>query len=276
MKIYHLKKQIFLVAAVIIFAANIFAQNIKLSTEEDLAEDMKIVPCKYEERLDAAKKLFVKMGAKETDVSTETFKNLKNLVVKVKGKSDETIVIGAHYDKVKEGCGAIDNWTGIIIIANLYKSLSQFSTDKSYIFVAFDQEEAGLLGSKAMVKAIPKDSYPQYCSMVNFDSFGFAAPQSPSNMSNSKMTKLAKDTAKELGVDFADAAIQDADADSSSFNAKKIPAITFDGLSSNWQKYLHSANDKIENVNMKSVYLGYRFALSYLAKIDSLDCKAFK
>ena len=259
-----------------IFVIDLNAQSLKLSTEEELLADMKTVPCKYEERLESVKKLFIKMGAKESDISTEKFKEGENLIVKKKGETGETIVIGAHYDKVKEGCGAIDNWTGIVIIANIYKALAQFSTNKSYVFVAFDKEEAGLLGSKAMVKAIPKENYPQICSMVNLDSFGFAVPQAPSNMSNSKMTKLAKETAKEMEINFADAAIENADADSSSFLDKKIPAITFDGLSDKWQNYLHSSNDNLGNVNMKSVFIGYRFTLSYIAKIDSLDCKAFR
>lgn len=269
-------KNILIVLLVALLIGNIYGQSAKISTEDEIKENINLAPCKSEERMENVKKLFVSMGAKDDDISTEKFKEGENLVIRKKGNSDEMIIIGAHYDKVKDGCGAIDNWTGIVIIANLYKTLSQFSTNKSYKFVAFDKEEAGLLGSKAMVKAIPKENYPQFCSMVNIDSFGFAAPQSPSNMANSKMIKLAKETAKEMKIDFADAAIGDADADSSSFLDKKIPAITFDGLSGNWQKFLHTSNDKIENINSQSVYLGYRFILNYIAKIDALGCGAFK
>jgi hypothetical protein len=276
MNLSHLTKIIVSALAVLILAGNNYAQSVKVSTESEIAEDMKSVPCKSEERLEGVKKLFAKMGAKPEEISIEKFKDLENLVVRSKGKTDETIVVGAHYDKSKDGCGAIDNWTGIVIIANLYKTIWQFSTDKSCVFVAFDKEEVGLLGSKAMVKAIPKENYSQYCSMVNVDSFGFSVPQSPANMSNSKMVKLAKEVSKEMKIEFANAVIENANADSSSFLEKKIPAITFVGLSDNWEKYLHSPNDKIQNVNMTSVYLGYRYILNYLVKIDTMDCKAFK
>ncbi|MGI8556236.1 MAG: M28 family metallopeptidase [Pyrinomonadaceae bacterium] len=269
-------KNILIILLIAFSVAQIYAQNANVSTADEIKEDINVVPCKSEERQAGVKKLFIKMGAKENEISTEKFKDGENLVIKKKGNSDETVIIGAHYDKVKEGCGAIDNWTGIVIIANIYKTLSQFPTNKSYVFVAFDKEEAGLLGSKALVSVMPKENFSQICSMVNIDSFGFTAPQSPRNLSNSKMVKLAKDTAKEMQVDFADSAIENADADSSSFLAKKIPAITFDGLSNNWQKFLHTSNDKLENINPASVFVGYRFVLNYVVKIDALGCHDFK
>lgn len=267
---------VWLILSLLVFAGNAVSQTVIISTEDDIKANVALAPCKSQERLKNVKMLFAQMGVKESEISTEKFREGENLVVEKKGSSAETIIVSAHYDKVQDGCGAIDNWTGIVIIANLYKTFAQLSTNKSYKFVAFDKEELGLLGSRAMVKAIPKENYPQICSVVNIDSFGFAMPHSPRNMSNSKMTKLAKSTAEEMKIDFADAAIEDADADSSSFLAKKIPAITFDGLSNNWQKFLHSSNDKVENVNPQSVYIGYRFTLNYLAKIDALDCGVFK
>ncbi len=276
MKFYNLKTNVFLTFLTVLLIGNVFGQNFKISTQEQISEDIQLAPCTSAGRLEAVKKLIIKMGAKESDISTEKFREGENLVVKKKGSSDETIIIGAHYDKIDAGCGAIDNWTGIVIMANLYKTLSQFATKKSYLFVAFDKEEIGLLGSKAMVKAIPKENLLQYCAMVNMDSFGFAMPQSPSNMSNSKMVKLAKETAKEMKFQFEDASILNADADSSSFLARKIPAITFDGLSNDWQKYLHTKNDKISNINMQSVFIGYQFILVYVTKIDGTTCSEFR
>lgn len=274
----HLKVKInfFSCFLILLIIGNTFGQNSVVSTEDQIKENIALAPCKSKDRLNEVKKLFQSMGADEEKFSTEKFKEGENLIVKLKGKSDETVVIGAHYDKVDEGCGAIDNWTGIVIIANIYKTLSQLSPQKSYVFAAFDQEEKGLLGSKAMVKGIPKENFAQYCSMINVDSFGFASPQAADNMSSPKMIKAARNLAKEIQFSFADAPINNADADSSSFVAKKIPAITFHGLSNDWAKYLHSSNDKIENVNVKSVYLGYRFTLAFIGKVDEAACAEFK
>ena len=260
------------------FSAQTFGQdaNSMVSTAEAVTETVKLVPCKNAERFETVKKLFVQMGAKEEAVTVEKFDKdkISNIVVKVKGKSDETIVVGAHYDEIGDGsCGAIDNWTGISIIAHIYKSLSKFNVEKSYIFVAFDQEEKGLFGSEAMAKAIPKENREKYCAMVNFDSFGFSMPFILGNASNSKVTKLAKDFAKENNFKMSDVVIDGADADSSSFKSHSIPAITFSGLDNKWQNYLHSKNDQLDKINMSSVYIGYRFGLMFIAKLDSIGCK---
>lgn len=252
------------------------AQNPRIANQDDIEDDLQLAPCKANERREAVKKLFLKMGAKEDDVFVESFDKGTNLTVRIKGKTDETIIVGAHYDKVAEGCGAIDNWTGIVILAHLYKTISQYQTDKSYVFAAFDKEEDGLLGSKAMLKTIPKENYSKYCAMVNIDSFGFTAPQAADNMSAPEMVRLAKKVGDRLQVPFKDADIVGADADSSSFQRKKIPAITFHGLAYNWRNFLHSSNDKLENVNARSVYIGYRFVLEYIIELENLGCREFK
>jgi Zn-dependent M28 family amino/carboxypeptidase len=276
--IKNLLKNLFLIF-VLSFSTQTLAQqtNSPLSTEEQIAENVKLVPCDSKKRLEAVKELFEKLGAKKEDISVERFDKDKiaNVVVKKKGKTEDTIIVGAHYDKVKDGCGAIDNWTGIVILAHLYRTLNLVETEKSYIFVAFDQEEVGLLGSDAMAKAIPKEKRPQYCSMVNLDSFGFAFPQVLENVSSSELISVAKKLAKESDFPFAKASIFTAEADSLSFKKRDIPAITFHGLDENWQKYIHSNNDKLEKINMTSVYLGYRFGLSFLMRLDKLSCIEF-
>jgi len=262
------------------FAIQSFGQqpDSVVSTKESVEESVKLVPCKNKERFEAVKKLFSQMGAKDDEITIEKFDKdrISNVVVKKKGKSDETIVIGAHYDKTEAGCGAIDNWTGISIIAHLFKTLRQIETERSYIFVAFDQEEKGLLGSVAMTKAIPKENLKQYCAMVNFDSFGFTSPFSLQGASSPKMVSVAKKLAEENKFKFIDAADEEAGADSSSFKSRDIPAITFSGLDGNWRNYLHSKNDQIGKINMSSVYIGYRFGLVFIAKIDSMGCKEIK
>jgi len=258
-------------------AASAQTAETQYATDDELREDLKLGPCKNSERLEAVKKFFQKMGAAESDISAERIKDVQNVIVTKKGKTDETVIIGAHYDKVSNGCGAIDNWTGIVIIGNLYRTLRASDTEKTYLFVAFDKEEIGLVGSAAMAKSIPKEKRASYCSMVNLDSFGFTYPQVLANASDSKMTAAAKDLAAEIKMPFSSASLAGvADADSSSFVAKGIPAITFHGLSNKWQQYLHSSNDKLENINVSSVRVGYNFLLLYVKKIDSLGCGTFR
>ncbi|MDQ4122852.1 MAG: M28 family metallopeptidase [Acidobacteriota bacterium] len=259
---------------VLILSNQAFAQNSIISTPEQIEESVKSAPCDSEKRLEAVQQLFEKLGAKKDDIVIEKFDKdrISNLVVRKKGKTDETIIVGGHYDKTPDGCGVIDNWTGISIVAHLYRTIAQIETQKSYIFVAFDKEEKGLLGSEEMAKAIPKEKRSSYCSMVNLDSFGLGAPQALRNASDPALISIAKKLAKEAKIPFADASIGNADSDSSSFNKRGIPAISIHGLSNNWQNYLHTSSDQIKNVNMSSVYFGYRFGLSYIAELDAKPC----
>jgi Zn-dependent M28 family amino/carboxypeptidase len=246
----------------------------RTSTEAELKEDLN-GPCKNTERLDAVKKLFVKMGAPESEIKSDKTNDVQNVVFTKKGKTSETVVIGAHYDKVSSGCGIIDNWSGIVILAHLMRTISDTETQKTYIFAAFDREEEGLKGSKVMAKAIPKESRANYCSMVNLDSFGLGYPVVLENASSSKMTKLAKELGTELKVQVTPIDVPGADSDSSSFKDKDIPAITLSALSSQWPQYMHSSNDKLENVIPGSVRVGYRFALEYVTRIDTGACNMF-
>lgn len=268
--------QCFSIFLVLILSLPIAAQTTKFSTEEEIKKDINAVVCKNDERLEAVKKLFQNAGATDAEMKVEKAKSVENLIVTLKGKTEETVVIGAHYDKVAAGCGAIDNWTGIVILANLYRTMKDFSTQKTYVFAAFGKEELGLLGSDEMARSIPKEKRENYCAMINFDSFGFTYPQAMSNISDGKLIELAKETAKELNLPFGKAAIELASSDSDSFRQQKIPGISFHGMSGNWQNYLHSAADKVENVNAKSVYIGYRYGLIYLSKVDAKGCGDFR
>jgi Zn-dependent M28 family amino/carboxypeptidase len=264
--------------AVLSISALAFAQTdtAKPSLDDEIKADLELGPCKNDERLAAVKNLFLKLGASETDITIEKFKDVQNVVLVKKGKTDETVVIGAHYDKVSAGCGIIDNWSGIVLLARMYKALKNTETQKTYIFAAFDREETGLEGSAAMVKAIPKEKRASYCSMINLDSFGLGYPVVLENASSPKMVKLAKDMGAELKVTVTPITVPGANSDSSSFKNKDIPAITLSALSGKWPEFMHTSKDKRENTMAASVRVGYYFGLEFVNRVESSPCGIFK
>jgi Zn-dependent M28 family amino/carboxypeptidase len=248
------------------------------STKEAVSESIKAVPCDRDLRLEGVRKLFLAAGATVDDIKIEKFDKdkISNLVVRKKGKTSETVVIGAHYDRTSDGCGVTDNWSGVTIISHIFGTLRPLTTNKSYTFVAFDREEEGLKGSRAMVKEIPDAERDNVCSMVNFDSFGQAYPMALKNASSTKLLDLAEDLAKQSKITFNSVTIEGASSDSEAFREKKIPAITMSGLGSNWTEILHSGNDKLDKVNMDSIYLGYRFGLLFISKVEAATCGSFR
>lgn len=249
---------------------------LKLSTPEQFKEEFAAVPCRNEERFAAVKTLLEGAGVPPSDISTDKYKDVENLVVIKKGESEERIVVGAHYDKVSEGCGAVDNWTGIVTLSHLYRTLKDIPLKKTLVFVAFGKEEKGLVGSRAMTKAIDKEQAARYCAMVNIDSLGMGPPQVAENMSTGKMRELAAGLAKEMKMPFGSAGIGGADADSSPFMSKHIPAVTIHGMNGEWESILHTHNDQSSKVNPLSVYMGYRLALAMIARVDASPCAAYR
>jgi len=250
----------------------------QFSSKEIVEASIKQVPCESEKRLDGVVNLFTSLGVPKADIAIEKFDKdkIQNVVLRKKGSTDETIVIGAHYDKVSAGCGVTDNWAGVVILAHIYKTVAKFDTKKSYVFVAFDKEEEGLKGSAQMVKAMTEEQRASTCSMVNFDGFGQGLPMALANASSPKMLKLAEALAKENNFKFLAPTIEGASSDSASFIPKKIPAITISGFGSTSMEIMHSAADKVDKVKIDSIYYGYRFGVTYLAKLEAAQCGDFK
>jgi Zn-dependent M28 family amino/carboxypeptidase len=218
----------------------------------------------------------MRMGASASEITTTRFPGAENLVVKRSGSTDETILIGAHYDFTDLGCGAIDNWSGIVAMSHVYKSIRALEQKKTVLFIAFDNEEKGLVGAQAMANAITKEDLPRYCAMINIDSFGLAQPFAMSNTSSRSLIRVAEDAASMLQLPFHSAPINGADADSSAFLARKIPSVTFAGIGSDWFSVLHTVKDQKEKVDPRSVYVGYRLALAVWNRVDQAPCDAFR
>lgn len=247
------------------------------STPEQIQEDIKAVPCRSNaERLEGVKALFMKMGAPASDISVEKLNSVENVVLRKQGSTPELIVVGAHYDKVSHGCGAVDNWTGIVAIAHIYKTIKDVPLKKTVLFVGFGREEEGLIGSRAMVKAIAKEDLGRYCAMINIDSLGLGVPQVETGISSKKLVARAAELARRMEMPFQQGTIREGDTDSSSFLERKIPAIALHALSNEWQKVLHSHDDKVSKVNTMSVFLGYRLALALFGEVEISACDAFR
>ena len=110
-----------------------------------------------------------------------------NIVGLVEGSDpqlkNEYIVIGAHYDHIGYELkkdkkiiypGADDNASGVAAIIELAKYFNkpENKTKRSIIFIAFDAEESGLLGSKHYVKTIDETLRKNIKAMFSFDMVG--------------------------------------------------------------------------------------------------------
>lgn len=102
-----------------------------------------------------------------TDATVEYFPHSAwdqpSIILTLKGKSDETIVLGGHQDSINGSFGgaaatapgADDNASGISTITEVIRILadSSYQPEKTIKFMAYAAEEVGLLGSKEIAKS---------------------------------------------------------------------------------------------------------------------------
>ena len=75
-----------------------------------------------------------------------------NVIGVSKGKSEETIIIGAHRDTLGTLEGAQDNASGTASMLELARILTKEDHYYTYMFISFDAEEIGLKGSEAFAR----------------------------------------------------------------------------------------------------------------------------
>ena len=77
---------------------------------------------------------------------------------------DEIYIVGAHYDSVGSP-GADDNASGVAGVLEAARILSQYESDATIVFIAFDREEDGLFGSYAYAQSHAGDNIQGMISM---------------------------------------------------------------------------------------------------------------
>jgi Iap family predicted aminopeptidase len=244
----------------------------KLVPQKELEEELCSVPSSNPSRELFMAKLFIQAGAKPeevqkqaVDISTEPAHNI--YIVKP-GKTKEIIVIGAHLDHVSEGQGIIDDWTGACLVTNIYQTIKDLPTYHTIIFIGFADEEKGLVGSKAYIRALEKNTKALHKAMINLECLGVGESLVWSNGSDKMLIDKAYSVAKNETLPLSEHILYSVGADSNSFREVGIPAITIDGLPKDKFSFIHSSEDKCENINQKFYYDSYRLAVSYLLEID--------
>jgi len=61
----------------------------------------------------------------------------------------EIYIVGAHYDTIAGSPGACDNAASVATVLEAARALSQFVFEATIVFIAFDREEQGMIGSEA-------------------------------------------------------------------------------------------------------------------------------
>jgi hypothetical protein len=228
---------------------------------------------KNEERAAEIRKLFQEAGCDPRNYSEQPIlsSKLPNLICELPGASKQTAVVGAHFDNRGPGEGAIDNWSGSSLLPSLYETLRASPRRLSFRFIAFTDEERGLIGSRDYVQHLSREERAAILLNVNIDSLWLAGPvRAWTVRSDDVLTTTAAIVADRLKLQIGgDALDRRYDSDAAAFMAWKIPVIDFHSLTRDSLHLLHSKKDNRAAIDAKSYYDQYRFLAAYLAELDA-------
>jgi Zn-dependent M28 family amino/carboxypeptidase len=197
-------------------------------------------------------------------------KLLPNVVCVLPGETDSTIIVGAHYDKVAQGDGVVDNWSGASLLPSLFESLHTQPRRHTFIFIGFTSEEDGLLGSKYYVSHLPAEKLAKTEAMVNMDSLGLTPTKVWVSHSDPTLLSDLEHVAQQFKLPLEGVNVEDVGtSDGESFAKKKIPRITIHSVTQETLPILHSARDTLDAIQPNAYYDSYRLIAAYLVYLDT-------
>jgi hypothetical protein len=195
-------------------------------------------------------------------------KTVRNVVALLPGKdrsvSDETVILGAHYDHLGFGGrssmspqsvgeihnGADDNASGTAGLIELAAALAKDKPEprRSYLFIAFAGEELGLNGSQHWTRN-PTRSIEKSVAMLNMDMIGRLSGNQivmAGIGTSPAFPELVKNAATHSGIEVKTTQSGYGTSDHTSFYVSNIPVLFFfSGLHSDY----HRPSDDTDKIN---------------------------
>ena len=224
-----------------------------------------------DERRMTLMRLFVDAGCRDgrLEIQPVTKADAPNVICTLPGKTDDIIVVGAHFDRVNKGEGVADNWSGASLLPSLYQSLNLQPRRHTFVFIGFSDEEEGFIGSGFYVDHLADKKLASVKAMVNIDTLGLDSTRVWASNSNSDLVSLLKQVARttRLPIDVMNVDGM-GDSDEKSFKKRDVPVITLHSVTLENFKILHSTWDRFAAIKMDDYYDSYNLIAAYLATLD--------
>jgi Zn-dependent M28 family amino/carboxypeptidase len=239
----------------------------KLLPQDTLIERLKAAPLKNPERARELEAMFRQAGCEPSDQAVKGLKE-PNVICIQPGSTDAVIVVGGHLDKVADGTGVVDDWSGASMLPSLYQSLAGQQRAHTFVFIGFAGEEEGLVGSQFYVKQLTPEQRKRIAAMVNLECLGVTPTKVWVSRSEPMLVRMLVATAQSQKLPLSGVNVEKVGTDDAQSFGNKIPHITIHSLTQDTWPILHSDKDRFAAINKDFYYDSYRIIAGYLALLD--------
>lgn len=234
----------------------------------EILQHFKEMPSSDGERAATIKALFIEEGCNGSLLQEQAVEgaDAPNITCLLRGESEETIIVGAHYDRASSGARRIDNWSGASLLPAIYHSLHSRKRRHNFLFVAFADKGDELTGARFFAGNLSASQLQSAEAMVNLDVLGLSPTKVWSSHSDKDlvhdlvvMEYALKLPASQIDMDTAGS------TDSEPFASRQIPHITIHSLTQ--QNLSEGATTAFQPNNY---YNTYRLVCGYLAYLDTI------
>ena len=201
----------------------------------------------------------------------------KNVVAVLKGETNSSVILTAHYDSYPGSPGADDDGSGIACLLMAAKILSKYEFYHTIKFVAFSGEEQGSLGSSSYVRYL-YDRGEDIIANINVDTVGHATSKEAGSLIRTLTNEASiwlSDVAEEICNTYSDKISLQlyrhanfGGSDHQSFVNYGYEAIFF--VEYEFNKNMHTPDDTIEHVNVSYLTKVCRLIVATTAKIADM------
>jgi Zn-dependent M28 family amino/carboxypeptidase len=211
-----------------------------------------------------------------------------NVVAMIEGGDpllkDQFVIIGAHYDHLGMGgfgsgsrvpdttavhYGADDNASGVAAMIELAKYFAQPENKpaRSLVFVAFDAEEMGLIGSRYFADNPPID-LAKVTAMINFDMIGRLKESNTISIGGTgtslETTQILDRLAEKYPLQLAYSTEGFGPSDHAAFYSKNLPVFF---ISTGAHADYHTPRDNPESINAEGIVKVLDFSAGLVAEL---------
>lgn len=191
-----------------------------------------------------------------------TKKVAHNIIATKPGTNGKTLVLGGHYDTVLGAPGANDNGSGTAVLIELARVLAKRDLKYTVVFVGFDAEEYGLIGSRYFTDHLSESDKGKITAMLNFDMLA-GGKGSLGLGGDGNIAEATRQAASSLGVEAQNFKLgNNAGSDHQSFTRLGIDSVFF----SRDYDLLHTPQDSIDQIHAD--WLGEAGRVAFKALLD--------